>query len=97
MTADQPDKATELEAMYTDMAAHSLEGLWRMERKGPDVRSYLWQWDTVHRIVSQSAGLIDIPYPGERRAVALFHSVSPLAPFRGGRPADWGGFPRRIV
>ena len=42
MTADQPDKATEFEAMYTDMAAHSLEGLWRMERNGPDVRPYLW-------------------------------------------------------
>lgn len=79
MTANQPDKATELEAMYTDMAAHSLEGLWRMERHGPDVRPYLWQWDTVHRIVSQSAGLIDIAYPGERRAVALVNPGIPGA------------------
>jgi len=79
MTSEQRDKATELEAMYTDMAAHSLEGLWRMERKGPDVRPYLWQWDTIHRIVNQSAGLIDIPYPGERRAVALVNPGIPGA------------------
>ena len=65
--------------MYTDMAAHSLQGLWRMERKGPDVRPYLWKWETVRRIADASRDLIDIPYPGERRAVALVNPGIPGA------------------
>ena len=69
--AEQSDRATRLEAMYTEMAAYSLEGLWRMERTGPDVRPYLWQWDAVYRAVTAAGEFVDIPYPGERRAVAL--------------------------
>ena len=77
--ATEQDTAARLEEMYTDMAAHSLQGLWRMERKGPDVRPYLWKWETVRRIADASRDLIDIPYPGERRAVALVNPGIPGA------------------
>jgi gentisate 1,2-dioxygenase len=77
--AEQSGRATRLEAMYTEMAAHSLEGLWRMERTGPDVRPYLWQWDAVHRAVTAAGEFVDIPYPGERRAVALVNPGIPGA------------------
>ena len=79
MTAEQSDPATRLEALYTEMAANSVEGLWRMDRHGPDVQPYLWKWDTVRRLVSEAGDLVDIPLPGERRAVALINPGIPAA------------------
>lgn len=73
------DIAARTEDLYTDMAAHSLQGLWRMDRKPPDVRPYLWQWRTVRRVADASRDLVDIPYPGERRAVALINPGIPGA------------------
>lgn len=77
--AENDDRAVRIEAMYTDMAAHSLKGLWEMERKGPDVRPYLWNWADVHRAVTAAGEFVDIPYPGERRAVALVNPGIPNA------------------
>ena len=79
MTAEHSDAATRLEALYTEMATHSVEGLWRMDRKGPDVRPYLWKWETMRRLVTEAGDLVDIPRPGERRAVALVNPGIPGA------------------
>jgi gentisate 1,2-dioxygenase len=79
MAPEGDDVAARLEEMYTDMTAHSLQGLWQMERKPPDVRPYLWQWETVRRVADASRDLVDVPYPGERRAVALVNPGIPGA------------------
>ena len=50
-----------------------------MECKGPDVRPYLWQWDTMHGAVTAAGEFVDIPYPGERRAAALADPGIPAA------------------
>ena len=79
MTVEGDDLAVKREAMYADMEAHRLQGLWQMESKGPDVWPYLWQWETVRRVADASRELVDIPYPGERRAVALVNPGIPGA------------------
>jgi gentisate 1,2-dioxygenase len=79
MVSKNNDRTTRLEAMYTDMAANTLEGLWRMERRGPDIQPYLWKWDIVRRLVTQAGDLVDIPRPGERRALALINPGIPGA------------------
>jgi len=71
MTSNPRDPATQLEALYTDMAANSVKGLWSVTRSGPDVRSYLWPWETMKRLVTEAGRLVEIDRPGERRAVAL--------------------------
>ena len=79
MNSQQSDAATRLEALYTEMAANSVQGLWRMDRQGPDVRPYLWRWETLRRLVSEAGELVDIPRPGERRAIALINPGIPGA------------------
>ncbi|MEX2598779.1 MAG: cupin domain-containing protein [Dehalococcoidia bacterium] len=79
MPEDLPDKATELEALYTEMALHHVEGLWRVSRKGPDVQPYLWKWPLMERLVRESGRLVEIDRPGERRAVALCNPGLPDA------------------
>jgi gentisate 1,2-dioxygenase len=71
MTSEPKDPAAELEALYTEMALNNVEGLWRVERKGPDVQPFLWKWETMKRLVTESGRLVDIERPGERRAVAM--------------------------
>jgi gentisate 1,2-dioxygenase len=79
MVSKNNDRATRLEAMYTNMTANSLEGLWRMERQGPNVQPYLWKWDVLRCLMAQAGDLVDIPRPGERRALALINPGIPGA------------------
>ena len=77
VAAEPDDAATRLEALYTEMARHNVEGLWRMDRKGPGVRAHLWRWDVVRRLVAEAGDLVDIERPGERRAIALVNPGIP--------------------
>ena len=76
---DERDAATQLEALYTEMALHSVESLWRMDHKGSDVRPHLWRWETMRRLVTEAGKLVEIERPGERRAVALVNPGIPGA------------------
>ena len=77
MIAEEAHAAAEMEALYAEMAALQLEGLWRLgdevqaERPRVAAKPYVWRGADVRRVLERAGDLVRHSAAAERRTLRL--------------------------